>query len=663
MAQFEAIRESYTKFWELLSLEDFRKMVEETRKDDANPHVFPEIEQDAFVRVGSSLSKEELLFVKARKLKIQNAFANFIGVDPSLVEEEDIPVIGIASSGGGYRAMVASSAYMKAIDDAGLMDCVMYIAGVSGSTWTIAQYFSSLTNVSFEALHEHLKSHIHTHIANVSNFLTVLYASAHNTKVLLRGIIQRYYQQEGALNLVDVFGLLLGGTLLTTMEEVNPPSGDGDDQTKQYTEKIEPREIYKEQQNGYKNGTIKDEDGAEKRPRLIGRADLKLSNQRHYIDNGSHPMPIYCVVRHEIPSTSKDDSDSEENEEDEKKKIDSVYQWFEFTPYDMGSEEIGAWIPVWSFGRRFENGNNTERLPEQTMGILMGLFGSAFAASLAHFYYEIRGFLPLSALQAADETILRYENSMSTFHPISPATFPNPFYKLPFKNNDTEIRSESLVNSDKLSLMDAGMDNNIPFYPLLRKGRDVDVILALDLSASIQENSHFERAEGYVKRRGILGWPLGAGWPKSNISDELGSRDGGADNVDATNEDELYGTEKLNMSEDQKKAGKEMKGAVEESAQAKNTRYPLGTCAVFATSTSETTHEAIDGEHSTRTTYPRHINPITLLYFPLIQNEDYDREFDPQTAEFCSTWNFVYTSEQVTKLSGLAEANFKENLD
>lgn len=31
-----------------------------------------------------------------------------------------------------------------------------------------------------------------------------------------------------------------------------------------------------------------------------------------------------------------------------------------------------AWIPVWAFGRRFEKGKNTERLPEQTLGILMG---------------------------------------------------------------------------------------------------------------------------------------------------------------------------------------------------------------------------------------------------------------------------------------------------
>src|SRR3954454_22572790 len=58
------------------------------------------------------------------------------------------------------------------------------------------------------------------------------------------------------------------------------------------------------------------------------------------------------------------------------------------------------------------------------------------------------------------------------------------------------------------------MDNNIPFYPLLHPQREVDVIIAIDSSADIQNLPYFERAEGYVKRRGIVGWPTGSGWPK-----------------------------------------------------------------------------------------------------------------------------------------------------
>lgn len=31
-----------------------------------------------------------------------------------------------------------------------------------------------------------------------------------------------------------------------------------------------------------------------------------------------------------------------------------------------------AWIPMWAFGRKFENGKNVERLPEQRIDSLLG---------------------------------------------------------------------------------------------------------------------------------------------------------------------------------------------------------------------------------------------------------------------------------------------------
>lgn len=224
---------------------------------------------------------------------------------------------------------------------------------------------------------------------------------------------------------------------------------------------------------------------------------------------------------------------------------------------------------------------------------MSSVFGSAFAASLAHFYNEIRGFVPEAALAKADEVIVRYQNSMSAYHPISPACFPNPFYGLRFPER---MQSSALPGLETLCIADAGMDNNIPFYPLLRPGRDVDVIVAIDLSADIQEAPHFERAEGYAKRRNIDGWPAQAGWPKK------------------------------------------MKG------KAAHDEYPLGTCTVFA---SETQSQ----------------RPIAVVYYPLIKNKAFDPDFDPQTAEFCSTWNFVYSKDQVTQLFGLADRNWRDNAD
>lgn len=325
---------------------------------------------------------------------------------------------------------------------------------------------------------------------------------------------------------------------------------------------------------------------------------------------------------------------------------------------------IIAWIPIWAFGRKFENGKSLEKIPEQSLGILMGMFGSAFVASLAHFYQEIRLLLPTSAVQKADQMIQSYESSISTVHPISPASFPNPFYKMATtvqtkneaQDKEEILRSESLVESEQIGLMDAGMDNNIPFYPLLRQGRDVDIIISLDLSADIQDTPFFDRAEGYVKRRGISGWPQGAGWPKREQVEEQISHD------------EQQKQEQESISVVQEKGKKASSSKLSDDKNDDNTprsKYALDTCTIFDSSSTEATPAKAtqDDTSSVKTTYPPNTNPITIVYFPLIVNEKYDPEFDPQNAEFCSTWNFVYTSEQVNKLHGLAEANMKDNLE
>ena len=63
------------------------------------------------------------------------------------------------------------------------------------------------------------------------------------------------------------------------------------------------------------------------------------------------------------------------------------------------------------------------------------------------------------------------------------------------------------------------MSNNLPIYPLLRRGRNVDIIVCFDASADIKQENWLSVAEGYAKQRGIRGWPVGAGWPR--VEDEM----------------------------------------------------------------------------------------------------------------------------------------------
>ncbi|CEG80125.1 hypothetical protein RMATCC62417_14503 [Rhizopus microsporus] len=542
-------------------MEEFRRIVDELRKEANDVDKYAELAQDAVVRESADLSKEETAFIKKRRQLQKIAFAKFIREDPSNIDERDIPIVGIASSGGGYRAMLGFTGYLNAMKQSGVLDCTMYMAGVSGSCWSMALYYHPFIQADTLRLKQHLEGQVNVHWANMSHFLNLLTASPQHTKTLLRGIVQRQ-QHHGETNLVDIFGVLVGASLFTDSNRAS---------------------------------------------------SLGLSSQQALIENGQEPLPIYCVVRHEIGASEsllekmkklsefKSKKLLQEKDEEEKIKKDylNVYQWFEFTPYDMGCEELEAWIPTWAFGRRFKHGRNTERVPELSLDILLGMFGSAFAASLVHFYQEVRSILPATAIERFDDTVKQYELSMSNFHPISPSSFPNPFYKLSEKTAQGLSRPQSIISSEEIHLMDAGMDNNIPFYPLLREGRNVDIIIAIDLSADIQTAPHFKRAESYIKRRGIDSWPQGAGWPKKT-----------------------------------------------------NQKYSLGTCTVF----EGESREEIPSQKEKR-------KSIKLAYFPFILNERYDPEFDPQEIEFCSTWNFVYRREQVHKVLELAEHNWYDNVE
>jgi phospholipase A2 len=60
----------------------------------------------------------------------------------------------------------------------------------------------------------------------------------------------------------------------------------------------------------------------------VDEYDFKVSNQRRYTDDGSHPLPIYTAVRHEIPLAEQSDMQDPVAAEAKARK-ESWFQWFE----------------------------------------------------------------------------------------------------------------------------------------------------------------------------------------------------------------------------------------------------------------------------------------------------------------------------------------------
>ena len=54
---------------------------------------------------------------------------------------DEVPVIAIMGSGGGYRATCALSGVFCALQESDVLDCCTYVAGLSGSSWYISTLY------------------------------------------------------------------------------------------------------------------------------------------------------------------------------------------------------------------------------------------------------------------------------------------------------------------------------------------------------------------------------------------------------------------------------------------------------------------------------------------------------------------------------------------
>ncbi|CAN9174716.1 unnamed protein product [Alternaria alternata] len=572
-----------------------------------DPEINPEIIWDASVRVSNELCDEEKAFLKKRAQFTKAALARYLDIPEAQIHPDDVPVIAMCGSGGGLRALVAGTSSYLSSKEHGLFDCVTYTAGVSGSCWLQTLYYSDLTQRSHARIIRHLKNRLGVHIAFPPDALELL-VSAPTNKYLLSGLVEKAKGIPDAdFGLVDIYGALLAARLLVPKGELS-----------------------------------------------VSEYDFKVSNQRRFTDNGSHPLPIYTAVRHEIPLAEQTDTDVIAAEA--KARREAWFQWFEFTPYEMWCEEISAGIPTWAMGRRFENGRTVWRdnglaLPEVRVPLLMGIWGSAFCATLSHYYREIRPLMrSLTGLGGSiDAMISERDDDLVKVHPIDPAAMPN--YALGMREFLPASCPESIFEQKNFQFMDAGMSNNLPIYPLLRPGRNVDILVAFDASADVKTDNWLKVADGYARQRGIKGWPVGAGWPPDNESMEDLQKD--LDRAQARSEQQAQ--EKLEEAKDKstedKKGGKKNKD--------------LGYCNIWVGTTEERTSDSAHPEPKQVDEDWELMHPasgITVIYFPFLANPKVPG-VDPKVSDFMSTWNFVYTPEQIDSVVNLARANYSEGAE
>jgi len=190
---------------------------------------------------------------------------------------------------------------------------------------------------------------------------------------------------------------------------------------------------------------------------------VHLSEQAARIQSGDFPFPIYTCVRGESAAPT-----------------DSC--WYEFTPYEVGAAWMGSgmYVPTWAYGRKFVDGHSVDFAPEQSLGYLMGTWGSAFAARFDQMYAQVSGGIQNVIARTGVDFVVT-----------------NLFYDFGHKritkawaealNFSVGLRNSPVRERKYLKLVDGGTTPgfNLPYPPISgeRPERQADIIILLDASA------------------------------------------------------------------------------------------------------------------------------------------------------------------------------------
>jgi len=376
----------------------------------------------ASVRCGYPICDMELDFRDKRFCKVKKAQEKLLGTK---FKDEDVLEVAFSFSGGGWRAQYWSLGVCGAARSTGLLDCVMCMSSLSGSTWFLGPWLLSGKSLqecrerALDEAHKGIELRNFSDIGPITDDLWVKFA----------------YNQP--INILNFYGALLGNALLSGLDR-------------------DPHQLY-------------------------------LSDQRYAISEGDFPMPVYTATLGER----------------EKEEF-----WFEFTPYEVGSRWLSAYVPSWGFGRHYKKGISIDDAPEQSFGFLMGIFGSAFAFDFEDIYDVITAKITfpdfLKNVPFAEKIFnlvkevfgkIVYDTDLGDIR-FAWARVPNFVYKM----------KGVLHNKYKdLKLVDAGLNFNNPVFATYRKppyGDAPDIIFMFDTGMFLGYDN-IKKVVDYAKSEGL----------------------------------------------------------------------------------------------------------------------------------------------------------------
>ncbi|KAJ5480729.1 Lysophospholipase [Penicillium diatomitis] len=388
------------------------------------------------VRTAETLSSNETSWLQTRRKKTLSAMKDFFGhvkvgdldvvgyLDKHANNVSSLPNVGIAVSGGGYRALMNGAGAIKAFDSrtdnastsghlGGLLQSATYVAGLSGGSWLLGSIY-------------------------INNFTTV--SSLQTTEP---GSVWQF--GNSILKGPDTGGIQLLDSASYYKDLADAVQSKVDAQYNTSLTDVWGRALSYQMFNASNGG--------------IDYTWSSIAHTKEFID-GDYPMPLVVA----------------DGRKPGQKVIGSNSTVFEFNPWEFGTWDpsIFGFAPLEYLGSSFEGGSLPSNVScvrgFDNAGFIIGTSSSLFnqfilqlnTTSLPNVLKEVFAKI-LGHLEQADDDIAIYD--------------PNPFYQY---HKETSPYALEPV----LDVVDGGEDGqNIPLHPLIQPNRHVDVIFAVDSSA------------------------------------------------------------------------------------------------------------------------------------------------------------------------------------
>lgn len=211
-----------------------------------------------------------------------------------------------------------------------------------------------------------------------------------------------------------------------------------------------------------------------------------LSHTRDFVASGKYPYPLFTALLTNF----------------------NPREFIEFSPAGIGSADVlGLWVDPEDFDKKFSGGVSNDESPEQSLGFLLGIFGSAFAFGFSDAYNWLIGQLKNHwySVSVPNDTE-EYLRHTELYHGLDRLTQPkmvqNLFQTAARVNNFTKDMDKSPIkDADQLMLVDGGMRCNLPFAPLLIPARNVNLYLVCDVSGGTKSEG-IKTLEEYAHEKG-----------------------------------------------------------------------------------------------------------------------------------------------------------------